>query len=157
MAARSTPPTAGAPQRITLPLATLRAIDEPPFARLVDGGIDAVMLSTAVYPALDERPAALSPLWIGGELRGRLGFRGLTVSDDLATPAVAGYGSYARRAVLAVDAGIDVPLFARGYRPGARVAEGLFAAARSGQLDERALRAGARRVLALRARLAPVG
>ena len=145
------------PQRIDLPLSTLRAVDEVPFARLVERGVDAVMLSTAVYPALDERPAALSPLWIGGELRRRLGFGGVTISDDLATPAVAGYGSYGRRAQLAVAAGIDLPLFARSYAASVQAARGLLLAARRGRLAHRDLRAGARRVLALRARLAPVG
>ena len=142
------------PQRIELPLATLRGIDEPPFARMVQGGVDAVMLSTAVYPALDERPAALSRLWIRGELRKRLGFRGVSVSDDLATPAVARYGDNANRALLAVRAGIDLPLFASSYRAGAQAAEGLLAAARRGELDDRILRDKAQRVLELRARLA---
>lgn len=145
--------TDDAPQRIDLSLNTLRTVDEPPFAQLVDGGIDAVMLSTAVYPALDERPAALSRLWVRGELRRRLGFRGVSISDDLGTPAVAGLGSNAQRAVLAVDAGIDLPLFTAGYRSGAEAAEGLLAAARSGRLDGRVLRDKARRVLALRAKL----
>lgn len=141
------------PQRIDLSLKTLRAVDEPPFARLVKGGIDAVMLSTAVYPALDERPAALSPLWVRDELRGRLAFRGVSISDDLGTPAVAAVGSNARRAVLAVRAGIDLPLFSGGYLAGAQAAEGLLAAARGGRLDGRVLREQARRVLALRAKL----
>lgn len=146
--------TDDAAQRIGLSLRTLRRVDLPPFARLVDGGIDAVMLSTAVYPALDRRPAALSSRWIGGELRRRLGFRGVSISDDLGTPAVAAFGSHARRAVLAVDAGIDLPLFAGSYRAGAQAAEGLLAAARGDRLDARVLREQARRVLALRSRLA---
>ena len=146
--------TDDAAQRIGLPLSTLRAVDEPPFARLIDGGIEAVMLSTAVYPALDSRPAAFSRRWVRGELRGRLGFRGVSISDDLGTPAVAAYGSNARRAVAAVHAGIDLPLFTSSYTAGAQAAEGLLAAARRGRLDARVLRDKARRVLALRAKLA---
>ncbi|MFP5364597.1 MAG: glycoside hydrolase family 3 N-terminal domain-containing protein [Thermoleophilia bacterium] len=149
--------TDNAPQRIGLSMKTLRSVDLPPFAELVDGGIDAVMLSTAVYPALDARPAAFSPRWVRGELRRRLGFRGVTISDDLGTPAVAAFGSNARRAVLAVDAGIDLPLFAAGYRAGAQAAGGLLSAARRGTLDPLVLRDKARRVLALRAKLSPAG
>jgi beta-N-acetylhexosaminidase len=145
--------TDDAPQRIDLPLDTLRSVDETPFAQLIDRGIDAVMLSTAVYPALDERPAALSRLWIRGELRRRLGFRGVSISDDLGTPAVSAFGSDAQRAVLAVAAGIDLPLFTAGYRSGAQAAEGLLGAARSGALDGQVLRDKAARVLALRAKL----
>ena len=146
--------TDNAAQRIETPLQTLRGVDAAPFERLVEDGVDAVMLSTAVYPALDERPAAFSRRWIDGELRERLGFRGVSITDDLGTPAVAAYGSNRRRAVLAVEAGVDLPLFSSSYTAGAQAAEGLLAAARDGRLSDAELRAGARRVLALRARIA---
>jgi beta-N-acetylhexosaminidase len=144
--------TDNAPARITTPLATLRSVDARPFAQLVDAGVGAVMFSTAVYPALDERPAAFSSRWVG-ELRGRLGFGGVTISDDLATPAVARFGSLGRRAVLAARAGIDLPLFVPSYRVGTQAAAGMLDAARNRRLDAAALRAGAQRVLALRAKL----
>ncbi|MEA2155253.1 MAG: beta-N-acetylhexosaminidase [Solirubrobacteraceae bacterium] len=145
--------TDAAPARITTSLAVLRATDEAPFGRLIAGGIGAVMLSTGVYPALDERPAAFSAKWIAGELRGRLGFDGVTVSDDLATPAVAGLGSLGRRAVLALRAGVDLPLFVSSYSTGRQAAAGLLDAARNRRVDVAGLRASARRVLALRAKL----
>lgn len=143
-----------APARIGLPLATLGAVDEPPFRRLVRDGIDAVMVSTAVYPALDRRPAALSRRWVTDRLRGRLGFGGVVIADDLGTPAVQARGSVASRAVRAVRAGVDVPLLAGSERASAQAFEGLLRAARRGELGAQRLRAGARRVLALRARLA---
>jgi beta-N-acetylhexosaminidase len=153
---RATVNTDDAPARITTPLSTLRAVDERPFGALVAADVDAVMLSTAVYPALDERPAAFSKRWIGDELRGRLGFRGVTVSDDLATPAVDGLGSIGGRAVLALRAGIDLPLFVSSYAGGVRAAAGLLDAALNRRVGA-PLRASAQRVLALRARLAGSG
>jgi beta-N-acetylhexosaminidase len=149
--------TDDAPARIGLPLATLRGVDERPFVHLIAAGVQAVMLATAVYPALDALPAALSSRWIQDELRGGLGFEGVTVADDLATPAVGAFGSGGHVAELAVRAGIDLPLFVSSYRAGARAAAGLLDAARGGRLDAGALRAGARRVLALRARLSAGG
>ncbi|MDX6718533.1 MAG: beta-N-acetylhexosaminidase, partial [Solirubrobacteraceae bacterium] len=145
--------TDNAAVRIGATLDILRAVDEPPFAALIAGGVDAVMVSTAIYPALDSRPAAFSGRWIGGQLRDRLRFGGVVVADDLATPAVNAYGSLRRRAVLAVAAGVDLPLFAGGYASGAQATVGLLSAARHGELDEAALRAGAQRVLELRQRL----
>ena len=145
--------TDNAAQRIDTSLTALRSTDLPPFARLIDDGIDAVMLSTAVYPALDDRPAAFSSKWVSGELRERLGFRGVAITDDLGTPAVAAFGANRARAVLAVEAGIDLPLFSSSYQAGAQAAEGLLAAAGDGRLDASALREQARRVLALRARI----
>ncbi|HEX4363513.1 MAG TPA: glycoside hydrolase family 3 N-terminal domain-containing protein [Solirubrobacteraceae bacterium] len=143
-----------AAQRIGTSLATLRRVDEAPFASLIGDGVDAVMLSTAVYPALDALPAAFSQSWISDELRTRLRFAGVTITDDLGTPAVASFGSLAQQATLAVRAGIDLPLFAKSYTAGAQAAEGLLRAASDGRLDAGSLRAQAQRVLALRARIA---
>jgi beta-N-acetylhexosaminidase len=145
--------TDNAPARVSASLSTLRAVDARPFAALIAGGIDAVMVSTAIYPALDARPAAFSHAWVTDELRGRLGFGGVSMTDDLGTPAVRSFGSIASRAVLAVSAGVDLPLFSSTYRDSARAAEGLLAAAKRGDLERSALRVQARRVLALRARL----
>lgn len=145
--------TDAAPSHIGLALGALRSVDEVPFASLISADIDAIMLSTAVYPALDARPAAFSSRWIDNELRARLGFRGVTISDDLQTPAVQSFGSIRQRAVRAANAGIDVPLFVGTYAAGAQAADGLVAAARSGQVSREALEMTAERVLALRARL----
>lgn len=145
--------TDDAPARIAAPLSTLRSVDARPFEALIAEGVDAIMLSTAIYPALDPRPAAFARRWATAELRTRIGFRGVTITDDLATPAVRAFGSNTQRALLAVRAGIDLPLFSSSYRDGARAAEGLLAAARRGRLPRAALRAQAERVLALRAKL----
>jgi beta-N-acetylhexosaminidase len=145
--------TDAAPSQIGLPLSTLRSVDEAPFASLIAADVDAIMLATAVYRALDNLPAAFSKRWIGEELRDRLGFRGVTISDDLQTPAVASFGSIRERAVRAAKAGIDVPLFVGTYRASAQAAEGLVAAARGGVLSPADLDETAQRVLRLRKRL----
>jgi len=145
--------TDAAPARIGLSLGALRSVDEVPFASLIAADVDAIMLATAVYPALDSRPAALSRRWIQRELRERLRFGGVTISDDLQTPAVRSFGSIRQRAVRAARAGIDVPLFVGSYRAGARAAEGLLAAARDGRMSRAGLEDTALRVVRLRARL----
>ncbi len=145
--------TDNAPARVSASLDTLRSVDARPFEALIAGGVDAVMLSTAVYPAMDARPAAFSSKWVTDELRGRLGFKGVSMTDDLGTPAVQAYGSIAGRAVLAVGAGVDLPLFSSTYRDSARAAEGLLAAAKRGEVRRAALDAQAKRVLALREKL----
>jgi beta-N-acetylhexosaminidase len=134
---------------VGLPLAALRGQDERPFARLVASGVRLVMVGTATYPALDRRPAALSRRVVTGELRGRLGFRGVVVSDALDTPALVGAGGPGQVAAAAAAAGVDLLLFS-SYASAARAADGLSEAIRAGRLDrDRAARA-AGRVLALR-------
>ena len=57
-----------------------------------------VMLSNAIYPALDpQAPAVLSSKIIHGVLRGKLGFAGVTISDSLAAPGVAGPATAVRQ------------------------------------------------------------
>jgi beta-N-acetylhexosaminidase len=137
--------------RVDLPLATLRDIDGTPYRRLKPR---AVMLSTAIYPRVDPRPAAFSRRWVTGELRGRLRFTGVAITDDLQTPAVARFGTPAQLAFFAIEAGVDLPLFAKDYKTGARAAAGLERAVRSGALTRARLDAGARRVLRWRVALA---
>jgi beta-N-acetylhexosaminidase len=136
--------------RVDLPAATLRRIDAAPYRALKP---HAVMLSTAIYPRVDPRPAAFSRRWVTGELRGRLGFDGVAMTDDLETPAVAAFGTPAQLAFFTLRAGVDLPLFAQNYATAARAARGLEQAVRSGALPREQLDASMRRVLAWRAGL----
>lgn len=145
--------TDDAPATIRLPLPELRRVDEVPFRSMIDQGVELIMLSTASYPAVDPRPAAFARAWVVDELRGRLGYEGVTITDDLQTPAVARFGSDAQRAFYAVSAGVDLPLFAKDFESAATAAEGLERAVRAGDLPRDELDRGARRVLALRERL----
>lgn len=71
----------------------------------------AIMVSHAVYPAWDaRRPATLSPGILGGLLRGRLGFDGLSISDDMEMKALDEWGDLAERCEIAFAAGCDVLL-----------------------------------------------
>ncbi|HWI71285.1 MAG TPA: glycoside hydrolase family 3 N-terminal domain-containing protein, partial [Baekduia sp.] len=137
--------------RVDLPLSQLRAVDATPYARLKPR---AVMLSTAIYPRVDPRPAAFSRRWVTGELRGRLKFGGVAMTDDLQAAAVTKFGTPAQLAFFALRAGVDLPLFAKDYTTGARAAAGLERAVRSGALKRADLDAGAHRVLAWRLALA---
>lgn len=71
------------------------------------------MTSHVVYSAWDaERPASLSPIVIGEIIRGRIGFDGWLMSDDLGMQALTGdFGSRARGVI---DAGCDVALHCSG-------------------------------------------
>ena len=63
------------------------------------------MLSTAIYPAFDRRPALFSRAVATDELRGRLGFAGVSITDDLETAAASRYGSPATQARMSTRAG----------------------------------------------------
>ena len=144
------------PVTLNTSLSTLRTVHEAPYAASIDAGAKLVMLSWAVYPALDaNRPAGLSPTGVGQELRSRNGFTGVTISDALEAGALTDFGATGRRAVLAADAGVDLILAsARNVRQGADAASALADALADGTLDSEAFGAALTRIRALRAGLA---
>lgn len=93
------------------PLSAIRTIDEAPYRAAIAAGVRLVMLSWATYPSLDPAlPAGLSPTIVEGELRSRMGFHGVTITDSLEAGALQAFGDPAERALLAVRAGDDLIL-----------------------------------------------
>jgi beta-N-acetylhexosaminidase len=85
--------------------------DLEPFERLAWAPMG--MTAHVVYTAWDaERPASLSPTVIHDIIRGRIGFDGWLMSDDLGMEALA--GDFASRAAGVVAAGCDVALHCSG-------------------------------------------
>ena len=147
------------PVTLNVPLTRLRSVDEAPYRTAIAAGVKLVMVSWARYPALDRaRPAGLSPTVIDGELRGRLGFRGVTITDGIDAGAVLGDGDLARRSVLAAHAGADLILCAATQPEDNSPAQGttalhaLAAAIARRQLPRASALAAVGRILALRSR-----
>ena len=82
-----------------------------PFALNTD--LPWAMSAHIVYPAWDPAlPATLSPAVIGAIIRGRIGFEGVLVTDDIAMKALS--GTPADLALQALAAGCDVALYCSG-------------------------------------------
>jgi beta-N-acetylhexosaminidase len=140
-------------QRVPLSKATLRGVDEAPYRRFVATGGQMVMVGSAIYPALSPKPAAFSRPVATGELRDRLGFEGVSITDALGSVAVADFGGPAKAARAAARAGTDLLLFT-DYRAGARAGESMLRALRAGRLGRAGFETSAGRVLRLRHLLA---
>jgi beta-N-acetylhexosaminidase len=142
--------TDNAVQKIRLPAAKLRSTDEQPFASFAQGGGAMVMLSTAIYPALSGKPAALSRAIATGELRDRLGFQGVSITDALGSVSARAVGGPAKTALAAARAGTDLVLFT-DVGDAARAQRALARALGNGSLGRAEFEASVNRVLALRA------
>jgi beta-N-acetylhexosaminidase len=133
---------------------TLRAEDYAPYEALAKDGLELVMTSTAMYPALDDtRPAVFSPRILGDELREHVGFGGVTITDSLGTESATRFGSPERRALRAARAGNDLLLFASSYAAGVRGTRRLTQAIEAHRVPAWALDAPMTRVVALRGKL----
>lgn len=98
---------------LTLPRVTDPNLDDDiePFA--ANAGLPWMMTAHIVYDAFDPHlPATLSPAVIGTIIRGRIGFKGVLVTDDLAMNALS--GAPTDRAQQALAAGCDIALYCSG-------------------------------------------
>jgi beta-N-acetylhexosaminidase len=151
-AATASQNTDAEPVTLNVSLSTLRATDEFPYRAAIAARVKLVMVSWAVYPALGtHRPAGLSSNVVGGELRTRLGFTGVTVTDALEAGALAAYGTTQNRATQAAGAGMDLILCASGsVSQGITAMDGMRTAYNNGTLPHAAFQAAASRIIALR-------
>lgn len=140
---------------LDIPLDELRAVDELPFRSAIRAGVDLVMTSWAVYPALDPvLPAGLSPRIVRDELRRRLRFRGVTITDALEAGSLAAYGDVPARSVAAAGAGMDLLLASsRSLTDGTGCVTALAQARATGRLGAVEWFAALARIALLRARL----
>ncbi len=137
------------PATVALARTALLARDIPPFRAAVDAGVPAVMLSHALYPALDPRRIASQSTVVTGLLRRRLGFQGVIVTDSLEAGAVlrrSGVGAAAERSLAA---GCDLILMT-GSASWNAVFPRLLARARRSPAFRQRVRRSAARVLALK-------
>ncbi|MCC8193620.1 MAG: glycoside hydrolase family 3, partial [Deltaproteobacteria bacterium] len=111
-----------------------------PYANLPATGPFLVMTGHLLHKGLDPRyPASLSPAVTTGLLRGKLGWQGVVVTDDLEMDAIDLFYSMEERIKLAIDAGVDIILFGNNLRhppePGRRVHAAIAPLVRTGAVS----------------------
>jgi beta-N-acetylhexosaminidase len=135
------------------------AVELSPYRALIREGLaDSVMPAHVYNRHLDRTyPASLSRATITGLLRGRLGYTGLVVTDDLLMGAVSQRYGVEEAAILALRAGADVLLIsANSPKEEGRAAERVIAEIRralaDGRLSRPQVQAALRRLAAFRNR-----
>jgi beta-N-acetylhexosaminidase len=143
------------PVTVGVSKATLQSDDEYPYQAAIGAHVDLVMVSWATYPRLSTLPAGLSATIVQGQLRTRLGFQGVTITDAIGAGALAAYGSTQTRALMAAEAGMQLILASDSVSQGADCMSALAAAFRDGKLSGAAFRATVAQILTLRSGLRP--
>jgi beta-N-acetylhexosaminidase len=135
---------------VDLPRSTLAGRDLPPFRAAVDERVPLVMLSHALYPALDgERIASQSRAIATDLLRRELGFDGVAVTDSMEAQAVLDRSGIATAAERSIEAGADLILMT-GSASWNAVFPRLLERAEESASFRRRVRESAGRVLALK-------
>ena len=132
-----------------------------PFSRLVgEGFADLVMTSHVIHRKWDDEfPITLSPKVLGGMLRGKMGYQGVILSDDLLMGAIVKQFSLEEAGVLAVQAGVDILLASNNSPEGDdshlfhRIFEALVKAAEQGRISAARIERSSSRLMALKKKL----
>jgi beta-N-acetylhexosaminidase len=123
--------------------------DLEPFRAAIELGVPLIMVGSAAYPALGAKgPAVLSPAIVQDLLRRRMGFEGVSISDDLQAAAISATYDTPEAAERAAAAGVDLLLFATDSAPEAHAR--LTRALTTAKLDREEARASCVRVVELR-------
>jgi beta-N-acetylhexosaminidase len=139
-------------QKIHLSKAKLRRIDEKPYGPFTEKRGKLVMLSTAIYTHFSHRPGAFTKSIATGELRQRVGFKGVSITDALETTSAGDFGGPAKVGVAAAKAGADLLLYTRD-NAAAKAGQALREKLRKGALKRQPFERSVNRVLRLRAKL----
>lgn len=86
------------------------AQDIAPYRHRLGRQLGGVMPAHVIYPAVDDRPAGFSRVWLQDVLRGQVGFTGAIFSDDLNMEGASVAGDIVGRARAAHEAGCDMVL-----------------------------------------------
>ena len=97
--------------RLNHSLTRLNQVEFVPFQKAINEGVDTVMTAHLLVEALDKiNPATLSHSILTEQLRKKMGFEGLIVTDALIMGGVAKYASTEEIAIKAIQAGADILL-----------------------------------------------
>lgn len=114
----------------------------------IEAGADMVMMGHMTMANVDGLPASISETMITDELRGKLGYDGVVVTDALGMGAVANMYGSADLAVRVLQAGGDILLMPADFYS---AVQGVEDAVASGTLTEERINESVRRILNLKA------
>jgi beta-N-acetylhexosaminidase len=126
-----------------------------PFRTLVGIGIDAVMSSHVLFPAISPDIATFSPRLIRDLLRGKAGFNGLVMSDCLEMKAVKDNYSPSEIVKQSINAGLDLLIASHSPDFQQELVDSLFFYVQKGIIPEKRIDESLERILRLKENYPP--
>ena len=120
------------------------------------GAADALMTTHILFPKVepDPVPATMSPVILTGLLRGKLGFKGIIISDGIHMKAIADHYGVENGCIAAINAGVDLICLGSGgagYQASQKSClEAMYQAALSGKLSMARIDEAVSRILAFK-------
>jgi beta-N-acetylhexosaminidase len=118
-----------------------------PFAAAIEGGMPTIMTAHILLPRIDPKnPASLSRVMLNGVLRGRMGFDGVILADDLGMGAVARRSAPGPSCADAIRAGTDIVMLCHDWTAVAPAISMVTEQFHSGMFDNEEWLASLRRI-----------
>ncbi len=125
----------------------LRTTELKPFEYLIEKGVASIMVAHLSVPAFDKRknrPATLSSKIIEKQLKGKMGFKGLVISDGLDMKGITKYYKEGEIALEAFKAGNDILLIPDNIPASVNA---IRSAIENGKVDEARLEESCKKIL----------
>lgn len=113
----------------------------------IDAGVDMIMMGHITVPSIDTLPSSLSNKVIQKELRGKLNYDGVIITDSLAMGAVTEMYSVDELTVMAIQAGNDILLMPSDLE---LTVNGILNAIENGEITEKRINESVKRILELK-------
>ncbi|MBN4069576.1 beta-N-acetylhexosaminidase [bacterium AH-315-G05] len=136
-------------------ISEVREIDISPFKYLInESDIGMIMTAHVKVPSMDtEQPATLSRKILTGELRDRLGFEGVIITDDIGSmEAITSLMKTEEAAVKAIEAGVDIVLLVTTLEQVEKTIEYILYSIKNGVITEERIDESLYRILRLKYR-----
>ncbi len=140
---------------VNQPMERLEKVELVPFKAAIAADVDAIMSAHIIFPAIakDGLPATLSSDVLTGLLKGKLGFKGLVVSDAMDTmKAITDKWGAEQGIVMAIQAGADAVLITESFGLQSAYHGILVKAVQDGRISQERLNDAVRRNLELKAK-----
>ena len=123
-----------------------------PFQKGIATGAQMVMTAHVCLPNVTggSIPSTLSPMILGDILRGRLGFKGVIITDSMGMGAITQQYSPEEAAIVAIEAGVDIVLDPADY---VSAFEAVVSAVESGRISMARIDESVSRVLELKKKI----
>jgi beta-N-acetylhexosaminidase len=127
-----------------------------PFRRAINAGIEGIMSSHILFPALEEKeiPATMSRSILTDFLKGELGFKGLVFTDCMEMQAIARYYGTVEASLSALQAGADLVCISHHADLACKAIDLVSEALEDGRLSKEELSASTEKILLAKAMLA---
>ncbi|WP_410511143.1 beta-N-acetylhexosaminidase [Paenibacillus sp. BR2-3] len=124
-----------------------------PFQAAIQAQAEAVMVAHILFPKIDpDKPASLSKVIIGKQLRGEMGYQGVVITDDLTMGAIIKHFDLAAAAIDTIKAGSDILLVAHGYDNEKLVYNQILQSVKNGSISESRIDESVYRILSLKSK-----